>query len=93
MKLDEVLLIIGALIVLIVPGLMLRRIKQPLKTYIKLGSAVLLLILVWLLGNGDAPFHVTMPPKLILTGIAISSITKAIKEYKRATAPTVTENN
>ncbi len=76
MSLNEILLIIGVISVLIVPQLLLSRIKQPLHTYIRLGSGLLLLILVWFFSN-DASW----PIKVFMTTVVVSSAIKTMKDY------------
>jgi hypothetical protein len=76
MTLNEILLITGVMTVLIIPYLLMKRIKKPINTYIRLTSGLLLLILVWFFAS-DSP----LPIKVIMTIIVVSSAIKAIKEY------------
>lgn len=76
MTLNEILLIVAVMTVLIIPYLIMKRIKQPMNTYIRLISGLLLLVLVWFFGNENS-----VPIKIILTAIIVSGAIKTIKDY------------
>ncbi len=88
MTLNEVLLILAGLTVLIIPTLILKRIRQPLNTYIKLTSGLFLLILVWFFAD-----HNALPYKVIISTVVIAGAVKTIKDYKESGRSTETENS
>ena len=73
---NEILLIVAFIATLIIPSLLLKRIRQPLNTYIKLATALLLLLLVWFFVNEGS-----LPIKLLMTIVVVSSAIKTIKDY------------
>lgn len=76
MTLNEILLVFAFIAALVIPSLLLKRVGQPLNMYTKLASGILLLILVWFFaGEG------TLPIKVILTTVVVSSAIKTIKDY------------
>jgi hypothetical protein len=77
MTLNEILIIVAFIAVLVIPSLFLKRLRQPLNTYIKLTSGLLLLILVWFFGDEGS-----LPIKVIMTTIVVSSAIKTLKDYK-----------
>ena len=76
MTLNEILLLVIFIAALIIPSLLLKRTRQPLNTYIKLASALLLLILVWFLAPKGS-----LPVKGILTIVVTASGIKTIRDY------------
>ncbi len=77
MTFNEIVLISVIVALLIIPPLFVKRIRQPLNTYVKLTIGLLLLILVWVFaGEGSLPL------RIIITAIVIKSALKTIKEYK-----------
>ena len=76
MTTNEILLTIGFIIILIIPSLVLKHIKQPINACIKLTCVVLLLILVWFSADGSA-----LGIKVIMTTIVVSSALKSMKDY------------
>ena len=77
MTLNEILLLIAIVVLLIIPSLLVKRISQPLKTYVNLATGLLLLILVWFFA-GDG----SLPLKVVITTFVIKSAIETIKEYK-----------
>lgn len=67
------ILIISVFITLLSLQLILNRLKTPIANYVKIAVAAMLLVLIWFFG-GDS----SMGPRLILSGLALTSI---IKEY------------
>jgi hypothetical protein len=76
MTTNEILLIVVFIALLIIPSWLLKRIKQPLNTYIKLASGLLLLILIWFFADKGS-----LPLKGIMTIVVLSSAIKTIKDY------------
>ncbi len=76
MTFNEILLIVVVMSVMITTFFLLKRIKQPIITYIRLTSGLLLLILVWFSAGGSQ-----IPMKLILITVVIYSAIKTIKDY------------
>lgn len=76
MVLNEILMVIGFILALIIPSLLLNRACQTLKTFIKLLSGLFLLILIWFFADGSSVFI-----KLMLTTIIISGAFKTINDY------------
>ena len=66
MILNEILLIIAFIAALIVPPLVLKRIKQPLNTYVKLTSGLFLLVMVWFFADDAA-----LAMKVLMTIVVI----------------------
>lgn len=73
MTISEIILIIIAIAIFAGIHFGLKKIKKPYQNYIRIGSAIALLLLAWVFG-GDGG----MSYKLILSAVAISSI---YKEY------------
>jgi len=76
MTLNEILLVIAFIGALVIPSLLLKRVRQPLNTYIKLASGLLLLALVWFFADEGS-----LPVKVIFTTVVVSSAIKTIKDY------------
>ena len=76
MTLNELLLLLAVLVLLITPYLFMRRIKQPVSTYIRLTAGLFLLILVWFFAAGSS-----LPIKLLMTTIVVTSAIKTLKDY------------
>jgi O-antigen ligase len=66
---NEIILIIIFLAILFGLQLLISRIKKPLLFYIRISSAIALLLLVWLFG-GDSDVSV----RVILSAIALTSV-------------------
>jgi hypothetical protein len=79
MTITEILLIVVSIIILIGIHLLIKRVKRPYQNYIRIGSAVVLLLLAWVF-KGDGGIG----PKLILSAVAISSL---YKEYLALRTP------
>ncbi len=88
MTLNEILLIVVAMTILVIIPSILKRIKQPLNTYITLTSELLLLILVWFFTDNGS-----LPIKVIMTLFVIASAIKSIKDYKESCRIKERENN
>jgi 4-hydroxybenzoate polyprenyltransferase len=83
----EIVLIVGALIVLIIPQVFLKRVRQPLNTYIKLLSGLLLLILVWFFDPENS-----LRMKFAMTAFVIAIAIMNIKKYKESNRTAETKN-
>jgi low temperature requirement protein LtrA len=83
----EIVLIVGALIVLIIPQVFLKRVRQPLNTYIKWISGLLLLILVWFFDPENS-----LRMKLAMTAFVIAIAIMNIKKYKESNRTAETKN-
>jgi uncharacterized membrane protein YoaK (UPF0700 family) len=88
MTLNEILLIIAFIALLTTPSLILRRVRQPLNTYIKLTSGFLLLLLVWFFADEGS-----LLVKLIMTTIVVSAQIKTLKEYLDSSRQTKRESH
>ena len=76
MNMNEILLILAVLAMWTVSYFFMKNIKQPLKTYIKLSAGLLLLILVWFFAKESS-----LPIKILMSAIVISSAIKTRKDY------------
>jgi hypothetical protein len=76
MTVNEILLMVVFIALLIIPSWLLKRIKQPLNTYIKLASGLLLLILIWFFADKGS-----LSLKGLMTIVVVSSMIKTIKDY------------
>ncbi|MCW3112826.1 MAG: hypothetical protein JWR18_1222 [Segetibacter sp.] len=83
----EIVLIVGALIVLIIPQVFLKRVRQPLNTYIKWISGLLLLILVWFFDPENS-----LRMKFAMTAFVIAIAIMNIKKYKESNRTAETKN-
>jgi uncharacterized membrane protein YoaK (UPF0700 family) len=72
----EFLLIIVFIAAVIMASILLKRVRQPINTYIRLTSGLLLLILVWFFANEGS-----LSLKIIMTVIVVSSAIKTTKDY------------
>ena len=88
MTLNEVLLIIACIAALVIPSLLLKRMRQRFITYVRLVSGLLLLILTWFIGDEGS-----LPIKVLMTTIVVSSAIKTIKDYKYFSEKTKRESN
>jgi hypothetical protein len=78
---NEVLLIIAALALLILPKLLLNKVKHPYDSYIKFVSALLLVLLVWL--SGFSEDRNRMPFKVIITVVVLYEFYKNIISFRK----------
>ena len=79
---NELILFIVSFIFLFLIPAALSRLKYPLQSYIKITSALLLLIFAWVFESSDNQIW----PRLMLSAISLSVITREIKtlaSYKR----------
>jgi hypothetical protein len=84
---NEVLLIIAALALLVLPKLLLNKVKHPYNSYIKFVSALVLLLLVWLPGiSGERN---RLPFKLIITVVVLYEFYKNILNFRKQNAEPV----
>lgn len=77
MTTNEILLIIGAVLLLIMPRLVLKKLPNKTQLFVRLSAAILLLVLVWGFGSNEIN---NKGAKIILTVIALSSIAKDVNE-------------
>lgn len=77
MTTNEILLIIGAVLLLILPRLILKKLPNKTQLFVRLSAGILLLILVWGFGFEEANGKWM---KMLLTIIVLSSIAKDVKE-------------
>ena len=75
---NEWLLIITVVALIIVAQLLLRLLKQPVVTYVRISFGVLLLGLVWAFGEQDQ-----WPVKLILTAVVVGSLITTVKDFRK----------
>ena len=85
---NEWLLVITVVVVIIVAQLLLRQLKQPVVTYVRIFFAVLLLGLVWGFGEQDQ-----WGVKLILTAVVISSLITTLKQYRKLKVHSASDRN
>lgn len=76
MALNEILLILAVIVVLTISHFLLKKVKQPASTYIRLSAGVLLLILVWFFAPGSS-----IAIKVLMSTIVVSSLIKTINDY------------
>ena len=79
---NELILFIVSVIFLFVIPSALSKLKYPLQSYIKITSALLLIIFAWVIESSGNQIW----PKLIISAISISVITreiKALNSYKK----------
>lgn len=72
---NELILFIVSVIFLFVIPSALSKLKHPLQSYIKITSAVLLIIFAWVIESSSNQIW----PKLMLSAISLSVITREIK--------------
>jgi len=75
MTTNEILLIIGAALLIVLPQFALKKLSNKTQFFVRLSAAILLLFLVWGFGS-----DVNKGAKIILTVIALSFIAKDIKK-------------
>lgn len=75
---NEWLLIITVVVLIIVAQLLLRLLKQPVVTYVRISFGVLLLGLVWAFGEQDQ-----WPVKLILTAVVVGRLITTVKDFRK----------
>ena len=78
MTTNEILLIIGAVLLLILPRLVLKKLPNKTQLFVRLSAAILLLVLLWGFGFEEAN---SKWMKMFLTIIVLSSIAKDVKEH------------
>lgn len=69
----ELILLVAVAVLLFIPQLVLLKVQRPRLSYIRITSAVFLMILIWLFG-GDSPVAV----RVILTVVALTSSFKEV---------------
>lgn len=72
---NELILFIAAVIFLFVIPSALSKLRYPLQSYIKVTSALLLIIFAWVIESSGNQIW----PKLIISAISLSVITREIK--------------
>lgn len=85
---NEILLIIVIIAMLIIPPVVLKRLRQPINIYIKLSTGLLLLILVWFFADESS-----LPIKILMTTVIVSSAIRTIKDYLGFARQTKTGSN
>jgi hypothetical protein len=75
---NEWLLVTVCIAIILITLFTVRRFKQPILTYVRLVSSLLLLVLVW----GFAE-EAKLPLKVLMTVFALTSAAKAIKDYQK----------
>ncbi len=76
---NEILLVILVLIALVGTHFLVRKLSQKSRFYLKLASAVLLLLLIWLTYNNE---H--LPFRILLSVLALSSLYKELLSLGKA---------
>jgi hypothetical protein len=86
---NGVLLIIAALALLVLPKLLLNKVKHPYNSYIKFISALLLLLLVWLSNiSGD---NNRIPFKVIITTVVLYELYRNFINFRKLNSESVKE--
>lgn len=87
MTVNEIVLIVLIAAILVILPLAMKRIRQPFASYLKLLCALLLLAWVWFFPDNDR-----LLPKLLLTGVAVFGITRAVIDYVKSVQGTKAGN-
>lgn len=82
MRYTEILLIIVIVILLTLPGVFLKRVNRPVKTYVELAIGFILLILVWFFTNEGA-----LPLRIIVTAVVIKNAVKTLDDHNKSNYP------
>jgi hypothetical protein len=75
---NEILLVIIVVAIMVLTSLTLNRVKKPMQSYIRIGMAIALMVLVWLfsdIGN--------YPVKVILSLLVISNTVKEFVSLRK----------
>ena len=75
---NELLLVVAVLLLLVIPQFFLKKLHQPLLTYVKLAMALVMMVLAWGFSEPDK-----WPIKLILTTVVLTSAIMTIAEYRK----------